>query len=84
MTLADFKVTAGLSADGWTHERVVDGITQIYWPHAIDHRDGWWWALGRDGAFLVGGWAAGNVRDRAFDIGHAMLRFSGPGKAVSR
>ncbi len=84
MTLADFKVTAGLAPDAWTHEREVDGLRQIYWPGSIDHRDGWWWAIGTlDGRLLAGGWAAGSVRDRGADIFRAMTRFARPGQAVA-
>ena len=74
ITLADFKVTAGYKPDGWTHERIVDGYLQVYWPAAMCGEDGWWWAIGTlDGLWLAGGWALGSVRDRNIDIARALV-----------
>lgn len=83
-TLADWKVACGLKPDSWTHERVVDGYTQIYWPGLMGDDIGWWWAIGtRDGRLLAGGWAAGNVRDRNRDIARGMLLVRGGDQAVA-
>lgn len=85
MTLADFKITAGLAPDAATSDRVVDAMRQVYWPCALAGRAGWWWAIGTlDGQLLLaGGWAAGGALDRATDIGRAMLRYTLPGQAVA-
>lgn len=79
MTLADFKVTAGLAPNATTSERIVDAPRQAYWPCAIAGRAGWWWAIGTlDGRLLAGG-----TLDRAADLGRAMLRYTSPGQAVA-
>lgn len=81
ITIADWKESAGLAPDGWAHERVVDGLLQVYWPGELA---GWWWAIGTlEGRLLAGGWAAGSVRDRNMDIARAMLPFAAPAQAVA-
>lgn len=76
MTLSDFKRTAGLNPDDWTHERIVDGRLQLYWPGAVGGQRGWWWCIGTlDGVYLAGAWGLGSVRSRNQDIARAMVRF---------
>jgi hypothetical protein len=75
VTLADFKRTAGIEPDGWTHERVVDGLRQVYVPGEVSRGSGWWWAIiGAGDDVLTFGWALGTVRDRNIDLAHAMVR----------
>lgn len=75
MTLADFKVTAGIAPDARTHEHEHDGLLVAHWPGVIDRRDGWWWALATPGGtWLAGGWGAGTARDRDIDIARAVAK----------
>lgn len=76
MTLEEFKLTTGLYPEDWTHERVVDGLTQAYWPAKLAGESGWWWCIATAADQVIGGgWCLGSVRDRNQDIARAMLRF---------
>lgn len=84
ITLADFKETAGLQRDGWTHERIKDGMRIITWPDTLRGEFGWWWAIGTfEGLWLAGGWALGSVRDRNIDIARGLVPLQARTRAVA-
>jgi hypothetical protein len=77
VTLADWKLTAGLEPGVPVHETKRGELVEIYWPAAMNGALGWWWAIGTlEGAWLAGGWGLGGVRDRNMDIARALVRFA--------
>jgi hypothetical protein len=73
VTLADWKLTAGVGPGEVVTERQCRGLTEVYWPGRLRDCDGWWWCVARGQVVLAGGWTTGNKRDRDMELARAIM-----------